>query len=104
MELTNLSYAQLIEFKKKIDDEVRSREHAERDNAIRTIRQLIARFTLTSDDIFARNEKKPRNIRVAKCQHPHDASLSWSGMGRKPAWVQRWLEGGGTMEDLQQRA
>lgn len=33
-------------------------------------------------------------------RHPDNADLTWTGRGRKPAWVEAWLEDGGTLEDL----
>lgn len=33
-------------------------------------------------------------------RHPDNADLTWTGRGRKPAWVEAWLEDGGTLDDL----
>ena len=33
-------------------------------------------------------------------RHPQNADLAWSGRGRKPAWVEHWIEQGGTLADL----
>jgi ParB/RepB/Spo0J family partition protein len=33
-------------------------------------------------------------------RHPDNAQLAWSGRGRKPAWVEHWIEQGGTLADL----
>lgn len=35
-------------------------------------------------------------------RHPDNAYLEWSGRGRKPKWVEAWLEQGGTLEQLSQ--
>lgn len=101
MNLKERSLSELHELKKQLEQEINRRVETEKAEAILVVQQYVAKFLLTPDDIFP---KKTRKFRVAKCQHPHDTSLTWSGMGRKPAWVQRWLEGGGTMEDLQQQA
>lgn len=37
---------------------------------------------------------------AAKYRATTDASLTWTGRGRKPAWVESHLAAGGTMEDL----
>jgi DNA-binding protein H-NS len=29
-----------------------------------------------------------------KFRHPKDSSLTWTGRGRKPAWVVQWLASG----------
>lgn len=33
-------------------------------------------------------------------RHPEHTNLGWSGRGRKPRWVEDWLENGGTLEQL----
>ncbi|MBK7416327.1 MAG: H-NS histone family protein [Dechloromonas sp.] len=35
-----------------------------------------------------------------KYRHPEDASLEWTGRGRKPKWVEAWLVSGKNMEAL----
>jgi ribosome modulation factor len=37
---------------------------------------------------------------AARYRHPSDTSLTWTGRGRKPAWVQNWLDNGGSLDDL----
>lgn len=32
--------------------------------------------------------------------HPENADLAWTGRGRKPKWVEHWLDNGGTLEQL----
>lgn len=35
-----------------------------------------------------------------KYQSPADRSVTWTGRGRKPRWVQEWIDGGNEMEKL----
>lgn len=44
--------------------------------------------------------KSPRNSAPAKYRHPENASLTWTGRGRKPAWFTEALEQGMKQEDL----
>jgi DNA-binding protein H-NS len=32
--------------------------------------------------------------------HPENRELTWTGRGRKPRWVEFWLNNGGTLEQL----
>lgn len=34
-------------------------------------------------------------------RHPDNPSLTWTGRGRKPAWVVEWLDNGGTLDQLE---
>jgi hypothetical protein len=44
-------------------------------------------------------EKKATKPAV-KYRHPNDHTLTWTGRGKKPQWVEFWLAHGGSMSDL----
>jgi DNA-binding protein H-NS len=50
-------------------------------------------------DLFG--AKKGKTVRQAKYRHPTDSSLTWSGLGRRPLWVQAYLQDGGTLKGLE---
>jgi len=55
----------------------------------------------SGEDIIETNEKpKGTQPLPAAYAHPSNASLTWTGRGRRPAWVAAWIEEGGTLEDL----
>ncbi|OBU84561.1 H-NS histone family protein [Chromobacterium subtsugae] len=37
---------------------------------------------------------------AVRYRHPTNENQTWTGRGRKPAWVQAWLDAGGTLEEL----
>ncbi|MCG8998143.1 H-NS histone family protein [Laribacter hongkongensis] len=37
---------------------------------------------------------------TVRFRHPQNQNMTWSGRGRKPAWVQEWLDEGGSLADL----
>lgn len=45
--------------------------------------------------------KNTRNRIAAKYANPDDAEQTWSGRGRKPRWIQDYLESGRSLDDLQ---
>jgi len=60
-------------------------------------------FTL--DEVLGETTKatakaKPnRKTAPPKYAHPDKPELTWSGLGRKPAWLVELLEGGATLDD-----
>lgn len=48
------------------------------------------------DEIFS--DKRLSN--APKYRHPSDVSLTWSGRGRRPHWLNKALRDGATLEDL----
>jgi DNA-binding protein H-NS len=52
-------------------------------------------------ELIESNEKPSGSTRVTiQYQHPEEATLQWTGRGRKPKWVENWLATGRTLEDL----
>lgn len=43
---------------------------------------------------------KPAKKVAVKYRHPDDKSLTWTGRGSKPLWVQAYLANGGALEEL----
>ena len=41
-----------------------------------------------------------RRESTIRFRHPQNQNMTWSGRGRKPAWVQEWLDEGGSLADL----
>ena len=46
------------------------------------------------------DEKKAARKVEPKYRSPADASLTWTGRGKKPRWVQEWLDAGNAVEAL----
>lgn len=45
-------------------------------------------------------KKGARRPVAIKYRHPQDKSLTWTGRGKQPVWVQRWLNSGRTLAEL----
>jgi len=41
---------------------------------------------------------------ACKYRHPHRQNMTWSGKGKKPRWVEEWLEAGNTLDELEAAA
>lgn len=44
--------------------------------------------------------KKSSGKVAPKYRSQEDSSLTWTGRGRKPLWVQAWIDAGKSLEDL----
>lgn len=95
--------AQQAELAKKIE-EVRKAEVAD---AIKQVKAIIEEYELAIEDIFPQKRSSaytssasPKAKGFAKYQSRIDPKLTWTGKGRKPAWVITFLGNGGTLEEL----
>jgi DNA-binding protein H-NS len=97
MELSELSFKDLQDLLTQIPKEIKLRQITERGAALREIRLKAEEMGWTIDDLIDELSK----YRAARFRHPSDPELVWSGRGRKPMWVQAFLENGGTMAQLE---
>ena len=61
---------------------------------------LAELFPQTGREKSQRKEKRPRGERTVKYRNPADLSQTWTGTGRKPAWLAEALTSGQTLEDF----
>lgn len=100
MDLQALSFVELKDLLAQVQAEIGQREKAEKAEAKSKILELAKAHGLSLDDLFKQAESKAKKPVEAKYRHPADASLTWSGRGRKPLWVQEVLDQGKTLEEL----
>lgn len=100
MDLQALSFVELKDLLAQVQVEIGQREKAEKAEAKSKILELAKAHGLSLDDLFKQAESKVKKPVEAKYRHPSDASLTWSGRGRKPLWVQELLDQGKTLEEL----
>ncbi len=91
--------SQIEDLKRKAED-VRQQEMA---GAIAEIKRLMAQFGITSDDLGLSNRAgatkgKSRGLVAAKYRDPVSGK-TWTGRGRRPAWVVELENQGKNLDD-----
>lgn len=88
------SYKELLAQKAALEAQIAQARATEVANAVTTVKQLIADFSLTAEDIFPTPGKKGGNGATkgqkvaAKYKNPATGE-TWTGRGKAP----RWLDG-----------
>ena len=100
MNLSNLNVAELRDLEEKIRREVKKREGEELTRAREEILSIAQKLGVPLKEILGAQGKGKPGKPASNFQHPDNASLSWSGRGRKPGWVKQWLESGKELEAL----
>lgn len=105
MDLSKLSLAELQQLVKDLPAEIKRRQESERAAVIAEMRTLAVNRGFNFDDLVGGAAsptpgKKTRKPVAMKYRHPQDSSLTWTGRGRKPAWVAQWVAGGKALKDL----
>jgi DNA-binding protein H-NS len=62
---------------------------------------LAELFPQAGRDKSQRKEKRKRGEQTVKYRNPAELSQTWTGIGRKPAWLLEALASGKTLEDFE---
>ncbi|MCD4483364.1 H-NS histone family protein [Chromobacterium vaccinii] len=100
MDLSKLEFTALIALKADIESEIKRREVEEKAKAKKQILELARSAGLSLEDVLNSKAATVRKPVEAKYRHHEDSNLTWTGRGRKPAWVQAWIDSGKTLEAL----
>jgi DNA-binding protein H-NS len=88
---------------KAIEDQLRK---AEAEGVISRIREAIAVYGLTKQDLFGaggssgRSTSKAKNGRASSVMYSDGSGNTWSGRGRRPGWIAQALQAGKSLEDF----
>lgn len=103
VDLSKLSVEELETLVRDVQAEIVARKEAERERVLQQMRELAASLGMTLEDVL-RMEKRSGGggggAVQAKYRHPDNPDLTWSGRGKRPAWVTEALAAGKTMDDL----
>jgi len=119
MDIKNASLPELRRLSAKIEKEIEKREQADKKGLLNKLKKLAEEqgFDFASLVGLETPAVKPASVKAKKAdkavakaskkaggqikfRHPEDASIGWTGHGRKPNWVIQWLEAGKSIEEL----
>lgn len=98
--LNDLTMAELVELQEAAARKVEETRERDREDVKSQVMELIERRGYTFDDLFGDQRGKKRAKPAPKYRHPRDASLTWSGRGKRPKWFTELLEAGTSKEDM----
>lgn len=96
--LNTYSLPELRLLNKRVADQISTTERNLVENARRRVHEIAREAGVPVERLIAkpRKERKPASIYV----NPDDETQTWNGIGRKPAWIKVWLDGGIPLADL----
>lgn len=94
-QLEKLSVKELRELKSRIDSAIASRQSKDRAELKQKMIALAEEAGLSLDDVIgSRRGGRGKGSVAVKYRHPDDPSMTWTGRGRRP----RWLDGVANIE------
>lgn len=109
-ELREMSVKQLEKLKKDIEKQIERLETKRLDEARAEAAKIAAKFGVDISELAKgstrRKTTKAKSSRPKgepKYANPANPSQTWTGRGRKPKWVQEWIDAGKPIEELEIR-
>ena len=107
MDISKLTTKELEALLKRVPKEINKRRQQEKSKLVEQITQIASERGYSLKDLIGK-AVRPAKIKKAqkrkpvavKYRHPEKADLTWTGRGRKPLWVTKWLDEGKAMEML----
>jgi DNA-binding protein H-NS len=98
-DLQSSSLSELFTFQTLLEEAIEYKTVSEQEKT-REMIQLIAEDSGYSlDELFGKPFKMTKKVAV-KYRSPEDASLTWTGRGRKPNWIKEYLSQGNLLDDI----
>jgi DNA-binding protein H-NS len=104
-DLSKLSIEELESLVKDAQAEITARREAERERVLGQMRELAASLGLTLEDVGRLERGKAvKGVAAAivqpKYRHPSNPNMTWTGRGKRPAWIAEALASGKSLKDL----
>lgn len=88
-QLDRMSVKELRDLKVRIDQAIQSRQSKDRAELRQKMIALADEAGLTIEDVMGSGRKggKGKGSVAVKYRHPDDSSMTWTGRGRRPKWL-----------------
>jgi DNA-binding protein H-NS len=103
LELEHLSLNELQVLRVRVDQEIEKRRIQVRKEGLEKIKSIAAEYGLSADELKSLSANKVSSKRgsvAPKYRDPNNPEQTWTGRGRKPKWVEAFLNTGGQLEQI----
>ena len=110
IDISGLSKSELIALGKRVERAIEAFDAQNLARARKEAQRVAREYGVSVEDLTgaapspakskAKSKPKRRGKVAPKYRNPGDASQTWTGRGRQPAWVAEALAGGARLEDL----
>jgi DNA-binding protein H-NS len=101
MNLDDFDLDELKSLQKKVAKKIENFEQRKRDEALAAAKETAASHGFKLEDLMGDAPAKQSKPKASpKYAHPENSELTWTGRGRKPAWIIEHLKAGKSLDDL----
>ncbi|MCG6111099.1 MAG: H-NS histone family protein [Paracoccus sp.] len=99
IDFDKMSLKEMRDMRTKLDRAINSYEDRKRREAMTAIEEAAREHGFNLAELTGTKPRKTGTV-APKYANPQDPTMTWTGRGRKPRWVQESLDGGKTLDDL----
>jgi DNA-binding protein H-NS len=99
LDFDHMDLKEMRELRAKLDRAINSYEDRKRREALAAIEEAARVHGFNLADLTGGKPRRTGTV-APKYANPQDPTMTWTGRGRKPRWVQDSLESGKELEDL----
>jgi DNA-binding protein H-NS len=99
LDFDSMDLKEMRELRAKLDRAINSYEDRKRREALAAIEEAARNHGFNLAELTGGKPRKTGTV-APKYANPEDPTMTWTGRGRKPRWVQESLENGKELEDL----
>ena len=100
LDLDSMSKEELEKLRKDADRKLKDYDQRRRAEARAMAEKAVKDYGFSLEELVGSTKARGRTKSAPRYRHPENASITWTGRGRKPGWVISHLESGGKVEDL----
>jgi DNA-binding protein H-NS len=100
LDLSHLTVSQLLILQEHLPKELEKRRKAQVAEALRQIETIARNIGVPVGELMGQPVSGKKGQHPPRYADPHDAQRTWSGMGRKPAWIAELENQGFTLDQM----
>lgn len=99
LDFDKMTLKEMLDMRARLDRAINSFEDRKRREALAAVEEAAREHGFNLAELTGGKPSRTGTV-APKYANPEDPTMTWTGRGRKPRWVQENLEGGKQLEDL----
>jgi DNA-binding protein H-NS len=100
IDLSKMNLDELKELQKDLPKAIEEFTERRRREALAAAKEAAAAAGFSLEELVGKPSKPKGCFLPAKYRHPENPEVTWSGRGRRPAWIKEALDEGKSLEDF----
>jgi DNA-binding protein H-NS len=95
-----MKLSELQQLQNDIVKAIKDAKVREKNEALGRIRAIAKEHGMSLEELIGKPQKAGGTVGLPKYKHPENSQKTWTGKGRRPAWVTEHLNAGGSLDEL----